>query len=120
MADEPAKSALEQAGIWLGGGGALAGLGVLLRGLLSGAVTQEREMREDLRTEVARLREVQEAQQAEIRELRSEVRQLSEINIHLLTTRADARADLNARQRAHSLPVTVWSSDPPHTSGGTP
>ena len=48
MADDTTKDVLGQAGIWLGGGGALAGLGVLIRGLLNGSLAQEKEIRADL------------------------------------------------------------------------
>jgi len=48
MPDDNAKDLLGQAGIWLGGGGVLAALGVLLRGVLTGSLGQEKEVRDSL------------------------------------------------------------------------
>lgn len=58
MPDESTKSAFQEAGVWLGGGGALAALGVLLRGIFTGAVGQEKEVRDTLAQENKRLRKL--------------------------------------------------------------
>lgn len=55
MPDEPSKNAFEQAGIWLGSGGIVATLGVLLRGFFTGALGQDKEVREGLAERVAAL-----------------------------------------------------------------
>lgn len=55
MADDQTKEALGTAAAWLGGTGALAGLGVFLRGFWSGATGQEKEVREALAARVERL-----------------------------------------------------------------
>lgn len=105
---------------WLGGTGALAGLGVLLRGLLSGAVAQEKEMREDLRLEVKRLRDDLNTTQDEIDDLREDVKRLSRMYLHVLSGRAEARVALNALEKAHGMTPTDWPPDPPESLGGTP
>ncbi|AIZ44886.1 hypothetical protein QR90_06850 [Deinococcus radiopugnans] len=96
----------------LGGTTGLAALGVLFRGYMSGTITQEKEMREDLRTEVGRLRDVQDQQATEIRALRRDVQQLTTVNLHLITSRADARALVNALERDLGRASTVWPPDP--------
>ena len=55
MPDEVSKNAFDQAGVWLGGGGVAALLGVLLRGFLTGALGQEKDVREGLAERVAAL-----------------------------------------------------------------
>ncbi|AWT34596.1 hypothetical protein DM785_02765 [Deinococcus actinosclerus] len=56
MADEPTKDALGTAMTWLGGGGALAAIGVLIKGFVTGTAGQEKEIRDALAEENARLR----------------------------------------------------------------
>ena len=120
MPDEPTKDVLGNAVTWLGGTGVLAGLGVLLRGLLSGAVAQEKEMREDLRVEVKRLRDDLSSAQDEIDELREDVKRLSRMYLHVLSGRAEARVALNALEKAQGMTPTDWPPDPPESLGGTP
>lgn len=55
MADDSTKDALGTAATWLGGTGALAALGVFVRGVLSGASGQEGEVRKALQEENKRL-----------------------------------------------------------------
>lgn len=113
-------NALVQAFQYGGGGLALAALGAFARGLWTGTNGQEKELRMEYREEMTRLRGVQEAQQGEIDELRENIRALTTMNLHLLTSRADARAELRALQQQHGVAVTVWPPDPPTTPGGTP
>lgn len=124
MPDDNTKDLLGQAGVWLGGGGILAGLGVLLRGLITGSLGQEKELRGDLAAEVKRLAVDLSAARDEIDELRQDIRRLSRMYLHVLTTRAEARASLNALERVQGLPLTVFAADPPETlnspAGGPP
>lgn len=118
MPAEEGKDLLSQA-LTLGGGGiALTALGAFIRGLFNGTSGQEKELRTEYREELNRLRTVQEAQQTEIDELRNDVRRLTEMNLYLLTTRAEARAELSTLQRQQGLTVTTWPPDP--TYGGAP
>lgn len=57
MADEPTQNALSTAVQALVGTGALAAIGVFLKGLLTGSTGQEKEIREALQEENKRLRE---------------------------------------------------------------
>jgi hypothetical protein len=119
MADDTTKDVLGTTVAWLGGGGVLAGLGVFLRGYLNGASGQEKEVREDLRLEVKRLSESLSETRDEVDALRVQVRTLSEFNLHVIVSRAEARAELAALQRRHSEPLTVWPADPA-PPGSTP
>ena len=56
MPDDLAKEVLGTAATWLGGTGAVAALGVFLKGLLSGTLEQERDLREAQAEEIRRLR----------------------------------------------------------------
>lgn len=79
MPDESSKNAFEQGAVWLGGGGALAALGVLLRGLFTGATGQESEVRKTLQDENKRLWRVAKnalAWEALARQARSEAEKL--------------------------------------------
>ncbi|CAM3837427.1 hypothetical protein [Deinococcus frigens] len=99
----------------VGGTVGLGAIGVFVRGLFSGTIISEKEMRDDLRTEVGRLRLIQERQQTEIDELRRGVRQLTNINLHLISSRAEARALVNALERELGRVPTIWPPDPTGT-----
>jgi len=107
------------AGAAAGGGGLMLlvtrVLGGLLQGWISGAGPQEKELRSDMAAELKRLREAQTAMQNDLDELRTEVRHLTIVNLHLLTSRAEARALCNALERQHGVPVTGWPDDPKET-----
>lgn len=113
----------------VGGGAALVMIGKvvagLLQGWLNGTDAQEKELRggmsEEIKTLRAELRSTREECRQEIEELRGDVRRLTRMYLHVLTTRAEARAGLNALEKVHSLPVTTWPDDPSeHMGGGTP
>jgi len=120
MADENAKDVLGTAATWLGSGGALVGVGVFLRGFFNGTAGQEKEVREDLRIEVKRLSDSLSETRDEVDALRLQIRHLSEFNLHVIVSRAEARAELAASQRRHGEPLTVWPPDPVPPTGGTP
>ena len=124
MPDDNTKDLLGQAGIWLGGGGALAALGVLLRGVLTGSLGQEKEVRDSLATENKRLAVDLSAERDESSQLRQDIRQLSRMHLYMLNGRAEARAALNALEKLQGLPITAWPPDPPETlntpAGGPP
>ncbi|AZI45352.1 hypothetical protein EHF33_20800 (plasmid) [Deinococcus psychrotolerans] len=69
MPDESTKDLLGQAGVWLGGGGILAGLGVLLRGLITGSLGQEKEVRDSLATRNESLQKERDAAEAAERKM---------------------------------------------------
>ncbi len=116
MADDTTNSALGYAVAAVGGLGGLSLLGVFVKGLLSGTIVTEKEVRDDLRTEVNRLREDQVRQQGEIDGLRTAMRLLTGVNLHLMTSRADARAALREAERELHRTPTEWPVDP---IGGT-
>lgn len=119
MAEDSAKDVLGQAATWLGGGGVLVSLGVFLRGFFNGTAGQEKEVREDLRLEVKRLSDSLSETRDEVDALRLQIRALSEFNLRLIVSRAEARAELAALQRLYNLPLTAWPADPV-PPGGTP
>jgi len=95
----------------------------LLKSWISGIGPQEKELRGDLATEVKRLGVDLSAARDEIDELRQDIRRLSRMYLHVLTTRAEARAALNALERLQGLPLTPFTPDPPETlnaPGGPP
>ncbi|MDV6376021.1 hypothetical protein [Deinococcus arenicola] len=96
----------------LGGTVGVGAIAVFVRGLFSGTIISEKEMRDDLRTEVGRLRTVQEQQGQEIDELRLSIRTLTTTNLHLISTRAEARALVNTLERELRRTPTVWPPDP--------
>jgi chromosome segregation ATPase len=112
MANEPIKDAVGTASIWLGGGGVLMSLGVLLRGLLSGASGQEKELREGLSEEVASLREELRALRTDLAQMRSELNQVRSRNSRLYSERETARQRLAALEQRHGEVSTVWPADP--------
>ncbi|MFK7601904.1 hypothetical protein ACI3L1_06795 [Deinococcus sp. SM5_A1] len=116
MADDTTREALTWAVGGAGGLSVVGLLGVLIRGLLTGTIVQEKEVRDDLRTEVNRLREDQVRQQGEIDGLRTAMRLLTGVNLHLMTSRADARAALREAERELHRTPTEWPVDP---IGGT-
>ncbi len=95
----------------VGGTAGLTAVGVLLRGFLSGTIATEKEVRDDLRVEVNRLREDQIKLKAEVDTLRVFVSQLTTTNLHLINSRAEARALANTLERELSRAVTVWPAD---------
>lgn len=94
-------------------------LGGLARGWVTGAPTQEKEMRDDLRIEVGRLRDDLAKARDEIDEVREDMKRLTAQYLHVLSGRERARATLNAFEVARGQAVTVWPADPP-APGGTP
>lgn len=94
-------------------------LGGLARGWVTGAPTQEKEMRDDLRIEVQRLRDDLGKARDEIDEMREDFKRLTAQYLHVLSGRERARATLNAFEVSNNLPVTAWPPDPP-APGGTP
>lgn len=112
MAEGNAQGVVNLVVTLLGGTTGLAALGVLFRGYMSGTITQEKEMREDLRTEVRRLREDRDKDRRDIETLRQDVNRLTTLNLHMITTRAEARALVNALERDLGRPESTWPSDP--------
>lgn len=55
MSEQQTKEALSTAAQWLGGTGALAAIGVFVRGLLNGSTGQEKELRNDLAARIEKL-----------------------------------------------------------------
>lgn len=119
MADLPEIA--RQAGLVAGGGGLavviLQLLGGLAKGWITGSTGQEKEVREELRAEVKRVSEALEKARAEIDELREDMKRLTSLYLHMLTGRAEARAALNALERAQGLTLTDWPPDPQNTGG---
>ncbi len=112
MADDTTREALTWA---VGGAGGLSVVGllsVLIRGLLTGTIVQEKEVRDDLRVEVNRLREDQTSLKAEVDALRASILALTTHKLYLLSSRAEARALVNALERDLGRVPTIWPPDP--------
>lgn len=69
MPDDTTKDLLGQAGVWLGGGGILAGIGVLLCGLITGSLGQEKEVRDSLAARNESLQKERDAAEAAERKM---------------------------------------------------
>jgi len=128
MADGPTLTEIAKtAGLGVGGLAGLVALvqllGGLLRGWMSGTGGQERELRNDLAEERAKLQIALTAAHDEIDEARSDMRRIHQLYLHVLTTRGEARGLLKAAERAAGTPETVWPDDPVvplNPPGGTP
>lgn len=94
--------------------------GGLLKGWMSGTTEQEKDLRGGMSEEIKTLRAELRTTREEMNELRADMAMLHERYLHVFTSRAEARAQLNALERIQGLPVTPWPPDPPITSGGTP
>lgn len=94
--------------------------GGLLKGWVSGTTEQEKDLRGGMAEEIKNLRAELRTTREEMSELRADVQVLTEKYLHVFTSRAEARAQLNALERIQGLPVTAWPADPTPPAGGTP
>ncbi|MCP2015606.1 hypothetical protein L1280_002774 [Deinococcus sp. HSC-46F16] len=98
---QPGSDVFGQAAVWLGGGGVITLLGVFLRGVLTGAAGQEKELRTDLAARLA---------------LVEERLDLVEKRLTIMTRERDAwrHLALQARLEAERLGYdrTKWPDDP--------
>lgn len=140
MADPSILEAVKLAGSGILGGALVS----FAKNFFTDAGKDAREFRQEYRDEIKRLREDRAKDQDEIEELREDVRVLrtgledqqiehakqmhvlreqirvlTDFQVHLIVSRAEARADLNALQRTQGEPLTIWLPDPSPT-GGTP
>ena len=123
MADPSVLGDVGKIAVSAAGGGGLVLLvtqllGGLAKGWLSGTAGQEKEIRDDMRIELARLRVDLTTARDEIDELRDGFKRLNSQYLHAFSGRERARATLNAVEAAQGLPVTLWPDDP--APGGTP
>ncbi|GGR11313.1 hypothetical protein [Deinococcus ruber] len=100
------------------GGAALAYMamqvfGGFLKGWVSGAPGQEKELRSDMAQEIKELRQELRDTRDEVDELREDIKRLTRMYLHVLITRTEARAALNALEKINNLPPTVFADDPP-------
>lgn len=112
MADSSTQGVVDLVIKLVGGTAGVTAVGVLLRGFLSGTIATEKEVRDDLRVEVNRLRDDQIKLKAEVDTLRLSIALLTTTNLHLLSSRAEARALANTLERELNRVPTVWPPDP--------
>lgn len=112
MADDTTKNAAEIAIAALGGLTGISALAVFVRGLFTGTAGQDKETRDGLTAENARLRTEQTKLQGEVDVLRASIEQLTTSRLNLISSRAEARAVLREAERELTRPVTVWPPDP--------
>ncbi|EYB66926.1 hypothetical protein DEIPH_ctg062orf0001 [Deinococcus phoenicis] len=70
------------------------------------------ELREDVRVLRAAMEDQRTEQERQIRDLRLQIERLTTRNQHYLITRTEARALLNALERRQGLVETPWAADP--------
>lgn len=117
MADPAATDAVVKALGYAGGGTTLVLLGAFVRGILSGNVQQEKDLRDGLAERVSKLELKVEQLETKLDTTTRERDQMRYQRDRARIERDSARSRISGYEVRLAEPVTVW---PPDTDGGTP